>query len=62
MVMEKYGVEDRRELLEAELEAVRQKLVSPDLTKWASVKQVDFLIQREKDILDMLMQLESEEN
>lgn len=62
MVMEKYGVEDRRELLETELEAVKQKLLSPDLTKTASQEQVDYLVQREKDIKEMLRDLERERN
>jgi uncharacterized protein YlxW (UPF0749 family) len=48
--MEKYGVEDRRELLEKELKEIREKLS----TKTASVEEFDHLLQRVKDIKEAI--------
>lgn len=53
MALEKYGVEDRKELLEKELEEVRKKLHQP-MSKTAYVDDREYLEQREKDILEAL--------
>ena len=53
MVIEKYGVEDRKELLEKELEEVRKKLT----TKTASTEELNYLFQREKDLQEAIENL-----
>lgn len=50
MTMEKYGVEDRKELLEKELKEVREKLN----TKTASVEEFEYLSQRAKDLQEAI--------
>jgi hypothetical protein len=53
MALNKYGVENRKELLEKELEEVREKLKRP-MSKVASPDENEYLEQREKDILEAL--------
>lgn len=53
MAIEKYGVEDRKKLLEEELKEVRDKLG----TKTASGEELDYLTQREKDLEEALASL-----
>lgn len=48
--MEKYGVEDRKRLLEEELKEVREKLN----TKTASVEEFEHLSQRVKDLKEAI--------
>lgn len=49
-MLEKYGVENRKKLLEEELEQVRQKLAE----KTASEGDSAYLSQREKDLVEAL--------
>lgn len=53
MAIEKYGVEDRKELLEKELKEVRDKLS----TKTASVEEFEYLSQRAKDLQEAIASL-----
>lgn len=53
MSIEKYGVEDRKELLEKELKEIRDKLS----TKTASVEEFDYLSQRIKDLKEAIESL-----
>lgn len=50
MAIEKYGVEDRKELIERELKEVRDRL----RTKTASAEELEYLSQREKDLVEAL--------
>jgi hypothetical protein len=50
MAIEKYGVEDRQDLIRKELEEVREKL----RTKTASSEEAEYLVQREKDLVEAL--------
>jgi hypothetical protein len=53
MAIEKYGVEDRKELLEQELKEVKRKLGE----KIASSDEKEFLVQREKDLEEAIASL-----
>lgn len=53
MSIEKYGVEDRKELLEKELKEVREKLS----TKTASVEEFEYLSQRVRDLKEAISEL-----
>lgn len=53
MSIEKYGVEDRKDLLEKELKEVREKLS----TKIASIEELEYLSQRVKDIKEAIKSL-----
>ena len=48
MALEKYGVENRKELMEEELRQVREKLQE----KTASEEDKAYLVQREKDLVE----------
>lgn len=50
MAIEKYGVEDRKKLLEEELKEVRERLN----TKTASVEEFEHLSQRAKDLQEAI--------
>lgn len=53
MALEKYGVEDRKSLIKAELKEVKKKLQE----KTASEEEIQFLIQREQDLQDALKEI-----
>jgi hypothetical protein len=53
MALEKYGVENRKELIEEELRQVREKLQE----KTASEEELTYLTQREQDLQEALQSL-----
>jgi len=53
MALEKYGVENRKDLIEEELKSVQGKLA----TKEASEKDYEYLTQREEDLKEALKSL-----
>ena len=54
MALEKYGVENRKELIEEELRQVRERLQE----KTASEEDLSYLTQREKDLEEAIRTLD----
>jgi len=52
-MMEKYGVENKEDLIRQELESVRERLKTKTASKTLP-EEIDYLEQREKDLVEAL--------
>lgn len=57
MSIEKYGVEDRKELLEKELKEVRDRLRIKTASETVPIEELEYLSQREKDLQEAIASL-----